>query len=196
MLALVRTVRYGSGGVVDDLATVSTAAAWLAASGLPRGGVRMTAALRGELVGLRQAVRALLAAAVAPAPPSRADAGRLPGLDDALAAVNAAAASWPLAPQLDWTARTVTVVGPAVAPGTRLLALLAQATVGFLASDLSHELQACQAPRCVRYFLAGSARQAWCKPACGNRARVARHHARQQARQQAGQQARQPVVTG
>ncbi|MYS74029.1 hypothetical protein GTY88_26960, partial [Streptomyces sp. SID5926] len=40
-------------------------------------------------------------------------------------------------------------------------------------------LRACHAPRCVRYFLKEHPRQEWCRPSCGNRARVARHQDRQ-----------------
>ncbi|MET8629505.1 CGNR zinc finger domain-containing protein [Kitasatospora sp. NPDC004669] len=42
-------------------------------------------------------------------------------------------------------------------------------------------LRACKAPRCVRYFLKTHGRQEWCKPSCGNRARVARRYGRQRA---------------
>lgn len=33
----------------------------------------------------------------------------------------------------------------------------------------------CEAPRCGMFFVMTSQRQRWCSPACGNRARVARH---------------------
>ncbi|WNM39110.1 CGNR zinc finger domain-containing protein [Micromonospora halotolerans] len=42
-------------------------------------------------------------------------------------------------------------------------------------------LLACPAPRCVRYFVKEHPRQAWCKPSCGNRARVSRHYQRHAA---------------
>ncbi|MFI1485060.1 CGNR zinc finger domain-containing protein [Streptomyces sp. NPDC020747] len=50
--------------------------------------------------------------------------------------------------------------------------------MAFLASPDRQRLRACHAPRCVRYFLKDHPRQEWCKPSCGNRARVARHHER------------------
>ncbi len=59
-----------------------------------------------------------------------------------------------------------------------LTAVLAQAAIGFLAGPDRQRLRACHAPRCVRYFLKEHPRQEWCKPSCGNRARVARHHER------------------
>jgi predicted RNA-binding Zn ribbon-like protein len=39
-------------------------------------------------------------------------------------------------------------------------------------------LHACFAPGCVRYFVKDHPRREWCGPACGNRARAARHYAR------------------
>ncbi|HEY5833083.1 MAG TPA: CGNR zinc finger domain-containing protein [Streptomyces sp.] len=43
-------------------------------------------------------------------------------------------------------------------------------------------LRACPAPRCVRYFVKQHPRREWCRPSCGNRARVARHSARRRER--------------
>jgi predicted RNA-binding Zn ribbon-like protein len=65
--------------------------------------------------------------------------------------------------------------------GDPLTAALARAAIAFLASPERQRLRACHAPRCVRYFLKEHPRQEWCKPACGNRARVARHHERHKA---------------
>ncbi|TXS49898.1 CGNR zinc finger domain-containing protein [Streptomyces sp. t39] len=62
--------------------------------------------------------------------------------------------------------------------GHPLTAVLARAAIAFLAGPDRSRLRACHAPRCVRYFLKDHPRQEWCKPACGNRARVARHHER------------------
>ncbi|MEK8142006.1 CGNR zinc finger domain-containing protein [Streptomyces sp. M10(2022)] len=67
-----------------------------------------------------------------------------------------------------------------IARGSRgaLAAGLARAAIGFLAGPDRTSLRACHAPRCVRYFVKEHPRQEWCKPSCGNRARVARHHER------------------
>ncbi len=62
-----------------------------------------------------------------------------------------------------------------------LTAALAHAVIAFLAGPDRDRLRACHAPRCVRYFLKEHPRQEWCKPSCGNRARVARHHQRHKA---------------
>ncbi|MER5301162.1 CGNR zinc finger domain-containing protein [Streptomyces lasiicapitis] len=68
---------------------------------------------------------------------------------------------------------------PRTTPHADLLtAALAHAALTFLASPDRQRLRACHAPRCVRYFLKDHPRQEWCRPACGNRARVARHHER------------------
>ncbi|MGW3142984.1 CGNR zinc finger domain-containing protein, partial [Streptomyces sp. NPDC001139] len=125
------------------------------------------------------AVRALFAHAVRPAEPSPADAARLLPVPDALARLNDAAARTPTVPVLRWedgaepTARRH-------APGGAedLTATLAQAAIAFLTGPDRQRLRACHAPRCVRYFLKEHPRQEWCKPSCGNRARVARHHER------------------
>ncbi|MER5930127.1 CGNR zinc finger domain-containing protein [Streptomyces sp. NPDC002054] len=172
--------------------------------GLPAG-LPIDERLRQEVTGLRRAVRALFARAVSPAPPSAADAGRLMPAAEAVAALNAAAALEPVVPQLSWppgeppTAALLPAAdagaepepepGPESAPerepepepdpgsGARagLLAALARAAIEFLAGPQREQLRSCSAPRCVRYFLRSHGRQAWCKPSCGNRARVARH---------------------
>lgn len=132
---------------------------------------------------VRTAVRALFARAVAPGPPSAADVGRLPDADTALERLNAVSARVPVAPRLSWPVEGHPVAGYAV-PGDsgldeRLAAALARAAIAFLSGPDPARLRACPAPRCVLYFVQTHARQEWCKPSCGNRARVARHHARQ-----------------
>ncbi|MFF5229801.1 CGNR zinc finger domain-containing protein [Dactylosporangium sp. NPDC000521] len=180
VLSLVSTIRHdGDGGSVDDLETVQGLAAWLAAAA-PDAGVVADDELRVRVTALRRAVRSLFARAVAPDPPSKADATTLLPVDAALAGVNLAARalgppalSWPD----DGPAR-VEYAMPAAGPADRLLAVLAHAAMDFLAGPDAARLRACPAPRCVRYFLQGDPRQAWCKPSCGNRARVARHYRR------------------
>lgn len=131
---------------------------------------------------VRTAVRALFARAVAPGPPSAADAGRLPDADAALERLNAVSARVPVAPRLSWPAEGRPVARYAVPgdPGLddRLAAALARAAIAFLSGPDPARLRACPAPRCVLYFVQTHARQEWCRPSCGNRARVARHHAR------------------
>ncbi|WBQ04487.1 CGNR zinc finger domain-containing protein [Kribbella sp. CA-293567] len=58
---------------------------------------------------------------------------------------------------------------------TLLLARLAGAVRDVLAGPRS-DLAFCDAPGCGQLFFQRRTNQAWCGPACGNRARVARHH--------------------
>ncbi|GLZ80288.1 hypothetical protein Afil01_50950 [Actinorhabdospora filicis] len=165
-------VHDGNGGVADELADPAARDAWLAAH-LP--GARVAVA---DLRALRGPVRALLARAVT-GPPSSADAaGSLPTVDAAVAAVNAAAARVPVVPVLTWGEEPVVALSTPDGDG---LAAVARSLLAFLAGPDRARLRACPAPRCVRYFLKGHNRQNFCKAACGNRARVARHYEKQRA---------------
>ncbi|MFJ2958036.1 ABATE domain-containing protein [Streptomyces sp. NPDC087270] len=205
-LALAVTVRHdGHGGVADDLAAPEGLTAWVrqheralaeygfvtADEGDGRAdpahpAVAADPAVLAAAVGVRTALRALFARAVLPGAPSKADAGRLPDAAAALERLNAAAARVPVTHRLAWPADGPPAAGYAVAgrhaPADLLAAALARAGMAFLAGPDRARLRACPAPRCVRYFVQAHARQEWCKPSCGNRARVARHHARQRAR--------------
>lgn len=193
-LELAVTIRHdGNGGVADDLADPAGLDRWVRErTGLPElpPGFAPDARTLAAVVEVRTAVRALFARAVLPAAPSRADAGRLPDAATALRRLNAAAARVPVVPRLDWPpdgppAARLAPAGPLGDPGddaTGLLAAaLARAAVAFLTGPGRERLRACPAPRCVRYFVQDHPRQEWCKPSCGNRARVARHHARKRA---------------
>ncbi|RPF30810.1 putative RNA-binding Zn ribbon-like protein [Streptomyces sp. TLI_185] len=125
------------------------------------------------------AVRALFAHAVRPAEPSRADATRLLPLSEAVALLNAAAARTQSVPVLHWPEDAEPAVHRKAADCAHdLTATLAQAAIAFLAGPDRRRLRACYAPRCGRYFLKEHPCQEWCRPSCGNRARVARHHDR------------------
>ncbi|MGW3115672.1 CGNR zinc finger domain-containing protein [Streptomyces sp. NPDC001107] len=182
-LDLALTVRHdGHGGVADDLADVAGFTTWVRAH---PDTVPDAAAFVADQAGLtavrdlRAAVRALFAHAVRPAEPSRADATRLLPLPEAVARLNAAAARTPTVPVLHWPEGAEPAVHRRAADGAHeLTATLAQAAIAFLAGPDRQRLRACHAPRCVRYFLKEHPRQEWCKPSCGNRARVARHHDR------------------
>ncbi|MEU5865498.1 MULTISPECIES: CGNR zinc finger domain-containing protein [unclassified Nonomuraea] len=187
-LELASTIRHdGNGGVADDLATAQSTTRWIHQQAELLAGrvdvAELTAGeeLRGEIVGLRRAVRALFAQAVSPAPPSRADAHRLMPVEQALAHLNAAAAREAIVPQLDWpasgTPRTA-VLSTERDASVQLIAALARAAIDFLSGPQREQLRACNAPRCVRYFVKSHGRQEWCKPSCGNRARAARHYQR------------------
>ncbi|CAL9358860.1 CGNR zinc finger domain-containing protein [Streptomyces sp. enrichment culture] len=175
-LDLALTLRHdGDGGVADDLTDPAGLTAWVRDHGLLADGYTADDAALTAVRELRAAVRALFARCV-PGGPSRADAGRLLPVEEAVTRLNRAAASVPTIPVLRWP-------DPAVehrpaAGEDALTAVLARAAMTFLAGPDRDRLRACHAPRCVRYFLKDHPRQEWCKPSCGNRARVARHHDR------------------
>ncbi|MFC0849959.1 ABATE domain-containing protein [Streptomyces noboritoensis] len=197
VLALALTVRHdGQGGVADDLSGPEGLTAWVrehaaaleadadtfAEAGLD--GFTADEEALAAVRALRAAVRALFARAVRPDPPSPADAQRLLPVGMALEVLNSAAAAVPTVPHLEWpdgrdpyAVHRGTGAPDAV---TALCAALARAAVGFLAGPDREKLRACHAPRCVRYFLKEHPRQEWCRPSCGNRARVARHQRRHQ----------------
>lgn len=166
-LEFASTVRHdGHGGLTDDLATPEGFTAWA--------GVAADEALRQRVVELRWAVRSLFAHAVRA--DERLDTPLLPAFERALKTVNEAAARAPRVARLEWADQPVLRYQDFADDGDRLLAGLATAAIEFLASGA--ELRACQGPRCVRYFVKSHPRQEWCKPSCGNRARVNRHYHR------------------
>ncbi|MDX3544106.1 ABATE domain-containing protein [Streptomyces europaeiscabiei] len=182
-LDLALTVRHdGDGGVTDDLTDPMGLATWILAHADVLPAVAGPAADEAALTAvrdLRGAVRALFARAVSPGEPSPADAARLLPVPEALERLNEAAALAPTVPVLTWGPGAEPVVRHEPATGEDpLTAVLARAALAFLASPERQRLRACHAPRCVRYFLKEHPRQEWCRPSCGNRARVARHHER------------------
>lgn len=186
-LELAGTIRHdGTGGVADDLTTAADLSAWIETrrdllgydARFPVDERALDAVLH-----VRTAVRALLARTVAPAPPSRADANRLPTAADALTTLNRAAARVPATLSLDWPAGqqpSLRFADETADPIDQLTSILARESMVFLTDADSGRLAACNAPRCVRYFLKEHGRQEYCKPSCSNRARAARHYQRQQ----------------
>ncbi|MBB5785305.1 CGNR zinc finger domain-containing protein [Nonomuraea jabiensis] len=177
-LEFVSTLRAERSGLVDRLADPDGMTAWVRTHVPDLADLTVTEELRQETVRLRQAVRALFARAVAPGPPSRADAASLPAFEESLALVNATALAAPTAPQLRWDGEPSLDTAPATqaGPGAQLLARLATAAVEFLAGPDRALVRTCQAPRCVLYFVKEHPRQEWCSTGCGNRARAARHY--------------------
>ncbi|MET9503804.1 ABATE domain-containing protein [Streptomyces sp. NPDC006622] len=182
-LDLALTVRHdGHGGIADDLTDPTGLTTWIRAHAddLPvTPGYAADAPALTAVRDLRAAVRALFAHAVRPGAPSPADAARLLPVPEALDRLNTAAARRPTVPVLHWTGGADPGVRLRPVPdGGDLTAALAQAVIAFLTGPDRQRLRACHAPRCVRYFLKDHPRQEWCRPSCGNRARVARHHER------------------
>ena len=116
---------------------------------------------------LRDAVRSLIGAAVGGAD--------LPA--KAVATVNTASAAAPfwteLAADGSVLAEKTTAKGAAAERGR-----IAREAIALLAGDDREALRSCQAPGCVLFFVKTHARQEFCGPVCGNRARAARHYAR------------------
>ncbi|MEV5964223.1 ABATE domain-containing protein [Kribbella sp. NPDC051952] len=184
--ALAATIKHdGQGGIADLLATPAQATAWLdqhehlvaEVLGRPFEGA---ADVRDELIRVRRAVRALFARAVAPEPPSKADADRLMDAAAALRMVNRAADRLGTT-QLDWPDDGPPVtqwVGRTDDPSALLVGAIGRSAIDFLAGPDRSRLRACPAARCVKYFLQDDPRQLWCSPSCGNRERVNRHYRR------------------
>jgi predicted RNA-binding Zn ribbon-like protein len=166
---LANTVVTTSGRPIDLLATEEELDVWVAAE---RGRIPHVESARGrlgEVRGLRQAVHALLHARASRRPPPQA----------VVDAVNAASRAVPIAPVID---RDLAVrAEPAVAsPFEGFCAAVARSAIELFGSN-EGTLAECAAPRCGMLFLPTTARQTWCSPTCGNRARVARHAARRRA---------------
>jgi predicted RNA-binding Zn ribbon-like protein len=176
-LAFVGTVRFDA----DDLASPAGFADWIGLHTDAPAALAADEQVRVRVMALRRAVRSLFARAVAPEPPSKADADRLLDPRVALDQVNEAASAVPRAPLLEWPSTG----SPRLAErrtdadaATKLVADLARSAIEFLASAEREHLRACPAPRCVKYFVRDHPRQAWCKPSCGNRARASRYYHR------------------
>ena len=119
---------------------------------------------------LRDAIRALAAAAVKGQPPP-------PTQVAALNAVTRSAPSWH---ELRWDGAPEAVTHTLAGPVTAALAEIAESAVELLAGPQRHLLRNCQAPGCVLFFVRDHPRREWCSAACGNRARAARHYRRHQ----------------
>jgi predicted RNA-binding Zn ribbon-like protein len=182
---LMNTVHADRGGIRDALEEDAGAAAWLRAvagrigaeAGTGRGHVNEDAVrpAAGSLRDLRDALRRLAAAATADPRPS-ATAPELTR-QDAIVTLNALATAWP---ELVWPAGG-RPSGAYRAPGTAAdlaVALIAHQGVQLLAGSGRDLLRPCLAPNCPLFFVKDHARREWCSPACGNRARVARHYQR------------------
>lgn len=95
--------------------------------------------------------------------------------------VNGFAAAAPSSPQISWHGGVpVLTVRWSGTPAQNLLAALAAGGIVAIC-DTENPLLACAATRCIRLFTQRHRRRRWCSTACGNRMRVASHHARQRA---------------
>jgi predicted RNA-binding Zn ribbon-like protein len=126
---------------------------------------RMAHARLPEIRAVRDDVFALLLAAVRGA--------GAPG--DAVRRINARARERPVVRQLvERPAPPTTLVLGDPDPVDELLARVAAGAIELIGTSDSG-LALCDAPSCGQFFLRGRTNQRWCGPACGTRARVARH---------------------
>jgi predicted RNA-binding Zn ribbon-like protein len=123
------------------------------------------AGARTQLLALRTAVRAVIAAAAA--------GGELPR--PAAVELNRASRAVPDWPELDPETGRLrrNTRGGAV---DRLVAAYARAAMALVAGGSAVEVRRCPAPSCGMFYRPGRSDQQWCSPQCGSRARVARHY--------------------
>lgn len=179
-LDLANTVAVVDGDERDLIAGVADYGRWAVAEasalGFGSGEAAALAAARSRLLGLRPAVRAVIAAA--------ADARELPR--GAVAKLNRASRSAPEWTQLDPATGRLRrgTLGHAA---DRVIAGYARAAMALVADDAAGEIRVCPAPSCGMFYRPGRSDQHWCSPQCGSRARVARYyHAHKSKRERPG----------
>lgn len=172
-IELANTTHACRGKVCDELQTPADLGGWLGRVGslfaVPVDGESLGTIGLADLTaarGLRAAIRAVAGAT---------SAGRTPDPAD-LESLNSAARAAPRWQELafDETApRVTTRHGAAAIPGA--LAEVAADAVDLLSAG---HIGTCAAPGCILLFIRDRPTREWCSNACGNRARVARHHDR------------------
>jgi predicted RNA-binding Zn ribbon-like protein len=147
------TLRASRGKLIDGLPE------WAAKARLPADLERVTE--------VRDAIRALMRAVT--------EGGEIPAAK--LDVLNSAAAAAPLWPEL----RDELTIAERTSADARqaTLAAIARAAIVLLGTPARRDaLRACDGPGCVQFFIKDHPRREWCGPACGNRARAARHYRR------------------
>jgi predicted RNA-binding Zn ribbon-like protein len=183
---LMNTVVVDRDGVVRDaLETDAGVLAWLrAVAGRieDETGVELGAPgedeVRRAAVRLRELRAALRRLAMDATGDSRPPVGGTMGTRaEAVAALNGLATAWP---ELVWPpeGEPRQVIRAAGSPLEVAAGLLAHQGVELFAGERRGRLRACVAPNCLLFFVKEHSRREWCCPACGNRARVARHYRR------------------
>lgn len=179
-MAFANTVVAARGRVRDSIETPDLLAAWLTSNaalreqgsaqaptervalGIPAGQVATFRAVR-------DAIRSLFRASIDGAPPGAADLDRL----------NRAASAAPSWPELTSTFGIVERTRDDAV--TAALSGIARDAIAILGGPARSALRACQAPGCVQFFVKDHPRREWCGPACGHRARSARHYHRRRS---------------
>ena len=153
-------------GVVDLLTTSEQLARFITAERGRVPGVEGAAGRLAEVRRVREPVRALLTAATAGEPLPEGDVEQ----------VNAWSAASPTYPVL--LDGVVHHRDAARNPFHAFRAAVARSAIELAGGHQEAGLLTCPAPGCGMFYLRAHPRQQWCSPACGNRARVARHSAR------------------
>lgn len=174
-LELANTVLGSGPARVDVLQTPADLVRWLEGVEPEIGPAPVETGLRlADFRSLREAIRSLFQAVAVGHPVE----------PEAVESVNAASAAESSYPSLDASDPRLPVAVEVPSAGSRsaeILALISRSAIGLVGGPDRERLRACGGSGCGRFFLASRPRQVWCSPACGNRARVARHHARRRA---------------
>jgi predicted RNA-binding Zn ribbon-like protein len=166
-VAFANTRRRRGAAYHELLRSGADLAAWARreAGRVPAVGADAAEARLDDVRGLRDEVVALLRATAGGEPARPAER------------VNAAVRAVPLVPQLDPDGHMrLRATGPAD-PLDELLARVAASAVELAGAGPGSTLALCDAPSCGQFFMRHRRGQRWCSPACGTRARVARHAA-------------------
>ena len=141
--------------------------AWLEKEGVVGEEVAEVSLRLPEFVSLRASVRELFDASIGGGPFPAA----------ALERLNDVSARVPRVMRIDSSGPSETPLAASATPAT--LARIAWSAIELLGASERSRLRRCGA--CGQYFVSTRSDRRWCSDACGNRTRVARHHARRRA---------------
>ena len=168
-LDIANTVAIVDADEHDMVADVAEYERWAAAEasalGLNREEEGALLGARARVLGLRKAVRAIIAATAEGRPLPRTAAAEL----------NRASRAAPEWLELDPASGRLRR-GSRARGADILIATYARAAMALVAHDASDEVRRCPAPSCGMFFRPSRSDQHWCSPQCGSRARVARHY--------------------
>jgi predicted RNA-binding Zn ribbon-like protein len=168
-LDVANTIAVVEGEERDLIAGVAEYERWAAAEASALGfdsqqAARLVAA-RSGLLGLRPAVRAVIAAcATGRELPRRA----------------AAELNWASRSSAEWLELDPSTGrlrrGSRGRAADRIVADYARSAMALVAGEAAGEIRVCPAPSCGMFYRPGRSDQRWCSPQCGSRARVARYY--------------------
>lgn len=182
-ILLANTISIGRGRVDDAFDTRLGVGQWMRNVGTqitlvphPSADEPLTEDQAERLISLRDGIRRL--AAESTDDPRTLGQSPVPTVAAATAIVNTISSLGRVWPEMQWQGSTVVVRDVWGAGGTyadAFTSTIAHRTIELMASSDWERLRPCLAPGCAYFFVKDSVRREWCTPACGNRARVARH---------------------